>query len=250
MDKISFRDLDEKFKRSYLKGLDVSLSLASLELEGISFDGEVDNLPRFKMNLQDLALEYAKDNIDCRRSDDTFYKFDLLYATEEIGRILSNGALDGFRKQPIEVIGSSVKRSDPEVIREDVLNAYTDYLYRYNKLELDKDNMSEDEFNKLFFENEAALHIRLLYIHPFEDFNGRTMRTILTVNLLQNGFAPAIITQKNKKEYCNYIENGDVAGLGKFLRIQSLKEYIRMCELYYEFNERKKNQDKNKRLIK
>ena len=239
MEKIQFNNLDETFKKSYLKGLDVSLSLASLELEGLNFDGDVENFPRFKMNWQDLALEYAKDNIDCNRSEEHFYKFDLLYATEEIGRIISNGTLDGFRKRPIEVIGSKVKRSDPHVIREHVLTAYDDYLYRYNRLKLQKNELTEDEYNKKFFENEAILHIRLLYIHPFEDYNGRTMRTVLAVNLLQNGFAPAIITQKNKKEYNNYIENGDVAGLGKFLHIQSLKEYIRMCHLYYEFNDNK-----------
>lgn len=251
MKKVNFNDLDEKFKKSYLKGLDISLSLASLELEGVNFDGDVENFPRFKMNWQDLALEYAKDNIDCSRSDEHFYKFDLLYATEEIGKIISNDSFSGFRKRPIEVIGSNVKRSDPHVIREEILNAYDDYLYRYNQLKQEKDNLDEDEYNKRFFENEAQLHIRLLHIHPFEDFNGRTMRTILTVNLLQNNFAPAIITEKTKKEYCDYIENGDVAGLGKFLHIQSLKEYIRMCNLYYEYRESNySKKGESKKLIK
>ena len=248
MNKIRFSELDENFKRSYLKGLDISLSLASLELEGLNFDGDVDNFPRFKMNWQDLALEYAKDNIDCKKNSEYFYKFDLLHATEDIGKIISNGALDGFRKKPIEVIGSDVKRSEPHMIREDVLNAYADYLYRYNDLELNRDNLDEDEYNKKFFENEAALHIRLLHIHPFEDYNGRTMRTILTVNLLQNNHAPAIVTEKTKREYCDYIENGDIKGLGKFLRIESLKEYIRMCHLYKEYED--SNMKRTKTLIK
>ena len=120
---IKFSELDEKFKKSYLKGLDISLSLASLELEGLNFDGDVDNFPRFKMNWQDLALEYAKDNIDCKKNSEYYYKFDLLHATEDIGKIISNGSLDGFRKRPIEVIGSNVKRTDPHMIREEVLNA-------------------------------------------------------------------------------------------------------------------------------
>ena len=248
MNKIRFSELDENFKRSYLKGLDISLSLASLELEGLNFDGDVDNFPRFKMNWQDLALEYAKDNIDCKKNCEYFYKFDLLHATEDIGKIISNGSLDGFRKKPIEVIGSDVKRSEPHMIREDVLNAYADYLYRYNDLELNRDNLDEDEYNKKFFENEAALHIRLLHIHPFEDYNGRTMRTILTVNLLQNNHAPAIVTEKTKREYCDYIENGDIKGLGKFLRIESLKEYIRMCHLYKEYED--SNMKRTKTLIK
>lgn len=248
MNKIKFNDLDENFKRSYLKGLDISLSLASLELEGLNFDGDVEHFPRFKMNWQDLALEYAKDNIDCKRNSEYFYKFDLLHATEDIGEIISNGSLDGFRKKPIEVIGSNVKRSEPHMIREDVLNAYADYLYRYNELELSRDNIEEDEYNKKFFENEAALHIRLLHIHPFEDFNGRTMRTILTVNLLQNNHAPAIVTEKTKREYCDYIENGDIKGLGKFLRKESLKEYIRMCNLYKEYED--SNVIRTKTLIK
>ena len=173
-------------------------------------------------------------------------KFDLLYATLEIAKRISDYEVVDFRKRPIEVIGSRVKRTEAYLIQQELLAAYDNYLYYLNSLNERRDDISTNTYDKEFFENEARLHIRLLHIHPFEDYNGRTMRTILTTNLLKNGYAPAIITSDTKKEYNNYIENSDAAGLGHFLRIWSLKEYTNMVLLYADYKKNNKEESPKK----
>lgn len=239
MRKINYDKLPTEFKELYTKALDSSLGLASLQVEGYTLNG--DDRTIFNMMKQDSALQYAKKEIDPSKNKEYTYKFDLMYATLEIGKRISDYEIDDFRKRPIEVIGSSVKRTDAYLIKSEILAAYDNYLYFLNQLNDNKDSLNEIDYDKEFFENEARLHIRLLHIHPFEDYNGRTMRTILTTNLLKNGYAPAIITSDNKKQYNNYIENSDAVGLGAFLRVCSLKEYTNMALLY---NDYKKNAEK------
>ena len=237
MKKITYDMLPDEFRELYTKALDSSLGLASLQVEGYTLNGDertVSNMMR-----QDSALQYAKGVIDPSKNNENTYKFDLLYATLEIAKKISDYEIDDFRKRPIEVIGSNVSRTDAYLIKSELLAAYDNYLYFLNSLNERSHTISSELYDREFFENEARLHIRLLHIHPFEDYNGRTMRTILTTNLLKNGYAPAIITSDTKKEYNNYIENSDVDGLGRFLRICSLREYNNMILLYDDYNKNK-----------
>lgn len=244
MKKITYDMLPSEFRELYTKALDSSLGLASLQVEGYTLNGDertVSNLMR-----QDSALEYAKKEIDPSKNKDYTYKFDLLYATLEIAKRISDYEVVDFRKRPIEVIGSRVKRTEAYLIQQELLAAYDNYLYYLNSLNERRDDISTNTYDKEFFENEARLHIRLLHIHPFEDYNGRTMRTILTANLLKNGHAPAIITRDTKKEYNNYIENSDAVGLGNFFRRCSLKEYANMVVLYDDYKKQKEKESGKK----
>jgi Fic family protein len=53
----------------------------------------------------------------------------------------------------------------------------------------------------------AEAHTRFVSIHPFIDGNGRTARLIMNLILLQNGYAPAIIKNKERVEYLDAIED-------------------------------------------
>ena len=238
MKKITYDMLPADFIELYTKALDSSLGLASLQVEGYTLNGDAKTVSN--MMRQDSALQYAKSVIDPSRNNEYTYKFDLLYGTLEIAKRISDYEIQDFRKRPIEVIGSNVPRTDAYLIKSELLAAYDNYLYFLNSLNERKDTISDEIYEREFFENEARLHIRLLHIHPFEDYNGRTMRTILTTNLLKTNHAPAIITSDTKKEYNNYIENSDAAGLGHFLRICSLKEYTNMVLLYHDYSKNKK----------
>ncbi len=240
MKKITYDMLPAEFRELYIKALDSSLGLASLQVEGYTLKG--DQSTTFNFMRQDSALEYAKKEIDPSKNREYTYKFDLMYATLEIAKRISDYEIADFRKRPIEVIGSNVKRTDAYLIKTELLAAYDNYLYFLNSLNDKKETMSVNEYDREFFENEARLHIRLLHIHPFEDYNGRTMRTILTTNLLKNGYAPAIITSDTKSEYNSYIENSDAPGLGHFLRVASLKEYTNMVILYDDYKKNNKGQ--------
>lgn len=76
------------------------------------------------------------------------------------------------------------------------------------------------------------------------------MRTILTVNLLKNGYAPVIISPENKKEYISYIENDDIFGFRDFLRSESEEEEINMMELYEDFKKKEELLSKKVKRLK
>jgi Fic family protein len=53
----------------------------------------------------------------------------------------------------------------------------------------------------------AEAHTRFVSIHPFIDGNGRTARLIMNLILIQNGYTPAIIQNKERINYLDAIES-------------------------------------------
>jgi Fic family protein len=68
-------------------------------------------------------------------------------------------------------------------------------------------------FNWLFTEKNghplivaAEAHTKFVSIHPFIDGNGRTARLLMNLILLQNGYVPAVIKNKDRVNYLDAIE--------------------------------------------
>lgn len=62
----------------------------------------------------------------------------------------------------------------------------------------------------------AIFHHRFVWIHPFFDGNGRTVRLIFNLLLMKEGFPPAIILKNDRKKYydaLNQANNGDYSKL-------------------------------------
>ena len=194
---------------------------ASLSLEGLS---ELQDDPTYALNFyhQKEALETALSR------DENAY----LSLASQVGelvdmiKIVTGGEYEDFRTTSASVVGSSVCRSEPGVIRNDLFYMFDNYRYFYPFC----DDVSPN------FLKEAQLHIRFLHIHPFEDGNGRVARIILIRNLLQQNQIPCIITKDYKREYCDYIENNDIVGLAKLFEKLASRELGVMIGLYNELN--------------
>lgn len=52
----------------------------------------------------------------------------------------------------------------------------------------------------------AYLHFGLVFIHPFNDGNGRTSRFLMNMCLIKNGFAPISPLKEEKRAYDNAME--------------------------------------------
>ena len=78
--------------------------------------------------------------------------------------------------------------------------------------------------NKLHpFELAVLVHAKLAWIHPFEDGNGRTARTVMNFILMKKGFPMFFIPFEKREEYYQSL---DIADKGEY------KEYIsRMLQL-------------------
>lgn len=91
------------------------------------------------------------------------------------------------------------------------------------------------------FVAEALLHIGLIRYQLFEDGNHRTANLILDYNLMKRGIAPAVITDKVRKQYLSYINNTQVKELADLLKKQSLDECKSLDELFNKYkNEKRK----------
>ncbi|MBZ9729164.1 Fic family protein [Salegentibacter sp. JZCK2] len=73
-----------------------------------------------------------------------------------------------------------------------------------------------------------VFHHKLVWIHPFFDGNGRTVRLAMNLILMKEGFPPAIILRNDRKKYyaaLNAANNGNYAKLG-LLMCQALERTL------------------------
>ncbi|PCE32667.1 Fic family protein [Burkholderia ubonensis] len=66
----------------------------------------------------------------------------------------------------------------------------------------------------------AELHARLLKIHPFVDGNGRTARLLLDLELMKDGYPPAIIRDEDRPAYHDALDHACAGGeFGNITRV-------------------------------
>lgn len=98
-------------------------------------------------------------------------------------------------------------------------------------------------------EYAAVLHRDFIYIHPFEDGNGRTARLLMNHALLASGYPPVIISPTFKHEYIQALEKSHIQGnvfveyvAGQVLQAQ--RDYIRLLRIPELKQERSKGLDR------
>ncbi|MBP2660399.1 MAG: ibpA, partial [Firmicutes bacterium] len=85
-------------------------------------------------------------------------------------------------------------------------------------------------------EYAAFLHKDFIFIHPFEDGNGRTARLIMNHALLSRGYPPVIIPVAFKHEYNQALENSrtNKQVFSKYIAeqvLQAQRDYIRLLHI-------------------
>lgn len=190
---------DENFEKYYLEVLTGRFTTGSIQLETDSDIADFKNAIMYSNNLTALKYLLHKDS-----------KLNL-EDIKKVAKIVEEDDNDkGFRTGTIFVEGSNIERALPRDI----------YMKMYSLL----DNYYNvwDYSGSIFFK-EAMFHLQFLLIHPFSDGNGRTARIITATNLLKQGLLPGIITNANKKEYCEIIERQNPNELADFLKNLVLK---------------------------
>jgi Fic family protein len=74
----------------------------------------------------------------------------------------------------------------------------------------------------------AVFHHKFVWIHPFFDGNGRTVRLVMNLLLMREGFPPAIILKNDRKKYydaLNQANNGNYSKL-MLLMCQALERSL------------------------
>jgi Fic family protein len=74
----------------------------------------------------------------------------------------------------------------------------------------------------------TVFHHKLVWIHPFFDCNGRTVRLAMNLLLMRRGFPPAIILKNDRKKYYDALNQANKGNYQKLmlLMIQSLERTL------------------------
>ena len=86
----------------------------------------------------------------------------------------------------------------------------------------------------------AIAHHRFVWIHPFFDGNGRTVRLLFNLLLMSEGYPPAIILQQDRKKYYDALNKANNGSYEKLVTLvlqaleRSLDIYISQLNNTYE----------------
>jgi Fic family protein len=74
----------------------------------------------------------------------------------------------------------------------------------------------------------SLFHHRFVWIHPFFDGNGRTVRLVMNLLLMRSGFPPAIILKNDRKKYYDALNQANAVSYSKIilLMIQAVERSL------------------------
>lgn len=126
--------------------------------------------------------EYIRNNLETK----TFNEELILFLHKILMSNIDNSIAGRFRKKGEYVRVGTHIASAPEKINSLIKNALVYY---------------KNDVDSFFLEGIARFHLEFEYIHPFNDGNGRIGRVLINCQLLQLGFPPIIIRDKEKDAY-------------------------------------------------
>lgn len=162
-----------------------------------------DGLAAYVLN-QQKAFNYV---VDCVKEGKQL-SADII---KNIHAILFSGIEEGagsYRNVNIRIPGSQHVPYEPTKIYGK-MDEYIYKLYQINDYE----------------EGAAYAHLQLAKIHPFLNGNGRVARLVLNFALMERGYAPVLILEKDKEQYFGCLETYKVKKeMGPFLDYLTLRE--------------------------
>lgn len=103
----------------------------------------------------------------------------------------------------VKILGSTHTLPSHTIVKRYMLNFFKWYSANKNKLHP--------------FELASLIHAKLTWIHPFEDDNGRTARTIMNFILMKKGFPMFFIPFEKREEYYKSLELADKRNYTKYI---------------------------------
>ncbi|KXU39162.1 hypothetical protein AXE65_10125 [Ventosimonas gracilis] len=104
-----------------------------------------------------------------------------------------------YRRSPVMVVGANFVPTNPVKIDRE-MNALEDWYKSKEAQALHP------------IERAAELHTRFVTIHPFVDGNGRTARLLLNLELMREGYPPAIIQKEERQYYYRSLDKARETG--------------------------------------
>jgi len=130
---------------------------------------------------------------------------------------ISNEWAGRYKTVQNRVLGSSVRRTPPYLVKEE-MEKLVEFI-----------NKNPERLHPV--EMAAVSHQMLARIHPFLDGNGRTARLLSNLILMGHGYPPNTILNKERKKYFETIEKAHLGNPAPFVNFFA-RSLERMLDLY------------------
>jgi Fic family protein len=190
-----------------------SLTLRETQMvlqEGITVKG-ISLREHFEAHNHDKAIDYLFSIIN---DDYVLRSIDILSLHALVLRSIEEDFAGRIRNGGVRISGANFVPPNANKV-SDLLDELIDFI-NTNPLELND------------IELAAIFHHKLVWIHPFFDGNGRTVRLSMNLLLMRCGFPPAIILKNDRKKYyeaLNQANNGNYQKL-MLLMCQALERSL------------------------
>ncbi len=199
------------YNSNSIEGNTLSLRETQMVLqEGITIKGK-SLREHFETHNHDKAIEYLFSIIN---DDYVLRNIDILSLHSLVLRSIEEDFAGRLRNGGVRISGANFVPPNANKV-SDLLDELIDFV-NANPLELND------------IELATIFHHKLVWIHPFFDGNGRTVRLAMNLLLMRCGFPPAIILKNDRKKYyeaLNQANNGNYQKL-MLLMCQALERSL------------------------
>jgi Fic family protein len=194
--------------------------------EGITIKGK-SLREHFETHNHDKAIDYLYSIVN---DDYTLRSIDILSLHGLVLRSIEDDFVGRIRNAGVRITGANFTPPNANKV-PDLLDELIDFV-NTNPL-----NLNDIELTTVF-------HHKLVWIHPFFDGNGRTVRLAMNLILMRCGFPPAIILKNDRKKYYEALNQANGGNYQKLtlLMCQALERTLNiyktaMPDNYTEYQE-------------
>ncbi len=171
--------------------------------EGITVKGK-SLREHFEAKNHEKAIEYLYSLVN---ENYTLRSIDILSLHELVLRMIEDEFAGRIRNGGVRITGANFVPPNANKV-SDLLDELIDFV-NSNPLDLND------------IELATVFHHKLVWIHPFFDGNGRTVRLAMNLLLMRKGFPPAIILKNDRKKYYEALNQANSGNYQKLMLLMS-----------------------------
>ncbi|WP_035655797.1 Fic family protein [Flavobacterium filum] len=171
--------------------------------EGITVKGK-SLREHFEAKNHEKAIEYLYSIVN---ENYTLRSIDILSLHELVLRMIEDEFAGRIRNGGVRITGANFVPPNANKV-SDLLDELIDFV-NSNPLDLND------------IELATVFHHKLVWIHPFFDGNGRTVRLAMNLLLMRKGFPPAIILKNDRKKYYEALNQANSGNYQKLILLMS-----------------------------
>ena len=171
--------------------------------EGITVKGK-SLREHFEAKNHEKAIDYLYSLVD---ESYTLRSIDILSLHELVLRMIEDEFAGRIRNGGVRITGANFVPPNANKV-SDLLDELIDFI-NANPLSLND------------IELATVFHHKLVWIHPFFDGNGRTVRLAMNILLMRKGFPPAIILKNDRKKYYEALNQANSGNYQKLILLMS-----------------------------